>query len=145
MTKVLMGIGNELNGDDAIGVLVTRKLKRELIDWEVIDAGIMPESYTSKIERLKPELIVMVDAIDEERLIPGDVKIVNRKSMGNLILSTHSIPLSVLYDYLSQIVPRIIVIGIKIGEHAPYTPCTLNVDEISKKVYNIIKDIKRIW
>ncbi len=141
MTKVLMGIGNELNGDDAIGVLVARKLKKELIGWEVIDAGVMPESYTSKIERLKPELLVMVDAIDGEELVPGDVKIVDRKSMGNLILSTHSIPLSVLYDYLSQSVQRIVVIGIKIGEHAPYTPCMLNVDKVSKKVYNIIKDI----
>ena len=141
--KILMGIGNEINGDDAIGVLVARRLKYLLPqDWVVIDAGIMPENYTSRIERLKPELLVMVDAIKEEGVDPGDVKLINRGSLGSLVLSTHTLPLSLLYDYLSQFVPRIIIIGIGIKDHIPYTPCTLPLDEVTEKVYKLITEIK---
>ncbi len=139
--KILMGIGNEVNGDDAIGVLVARKLKELLKDWEIIDAGIMPENYTSKIERLKPELLVMIDAIEEENTAPGEVKIVERDSLSNLVLSTHSLPLSILYDYLSQFIPKIVIIGIGIREHAPYTPCMLPVDEIAEKVLRLVMEL----
>lgn len=140
--KMLMGIGNERNGDDAIGVLVARGLKEKLSDWEIIDAGTMPENYTSKIELLKPDILVMVDGIDKEGLMPGDVKIVTKDMLNNLTLSTHSIPLSLLYNYLSQFVPKIIIIGIKIKEHNPYTPCTLPVDKITEKVLKLIIDSK---
>ncbi len=139
--KILMGIGNELNGDDAIGVLIARELKKRLKDWKIIDAGIMPENYISKIEKLNPDLLVMVDAIEDEGLSPGDVKIVEPSSIGKLILSTHSIPLSVLYGYLSQFIPKIIIIGIGIKEHIPYTPCTLPVAKIKDKVINILEKL----
>ncbi len=139
--KIIMGIGNELNGDDAIGVLIVRKLKRKLKDWEIIDAGTMPENYTSKIERLNPELLVMIDAIEDKELPPGDVKIVEPSHIGKLALSTHSIPLSVLYGYLSQFIPKIIIIGIGIKEHIPYTSCTLPLDRVMDKVINILGEL----
>ncbi len=139
--KIIMGIGNELNGDDAIGVLIVRELKKRLKDWEIIDAGTMPENYTSKIERLNPELLVMVDAIEDKKLPPGDVKVVEPSSIGNLTLSTHSIPLSVLYGYLSQFIPKIVIIGIGIKEHIPYTPCALPIDEITDRVITILKEL----
>ena len=133
-----MGIGNEINGDDAIGILVVRKLRSFSSSWKVIDAGTMPENYTSKIEELKPELLVMVDAIKEEATVPGEVKIMERESLSNLVLSTHSLPLSILYDYLSRFVPKIVIIGIGIREHIPYTSCALPVDKITEKVLKLV-------
>ncbi len=139
--RVIMGIGNEMNGDDAIGILVARKLKEVLKDWEVIEAGIMPENYTSKLKKLSPSLLVMIDAMDKKRLLPGDIKVISREEIGELTLSTHSLPLSLLYDYLSEFIPKIVLIGIQIRKHIPYTRCMLPIDEITKKVLKILNNL----
>jgi len=71
MKYVLMGIGNELNGDDGVG----NTLAREFVErgWLAIPCETVPENFVSVIEREKPEVLVMVDAAEMD-IEPGDLE-----------------------------------------------------------------------
>ena len=92
--KIILGIGNPLGGDDAVGSYVARrlneKLKEKSVPHEVtaIDAGPAPESYTSVIRRKQPEQLILVDAADMG-LPPGSIRILPQDKIATLSFSTH--------------------------------------------------------
>jgi len=63
---VILGIGNQLRGDDFAGSLVARKLGQELKKnyVTVFDGGIVPENFTGMIKREDPSHIILIDAAD---------------------------------------------------------------------------------
>jgi len=68
---ILLGIGNELRGDDGIGPYVADNLFDD--DWLVLNCGTAPGNFTQVVKRHKPELVVMVDAA-EMGLQPGQYR-----------------------------------------------------------------------
>ncbi len=64
---VILGTGNELNGDDAAGVWIARSLQL-LPDLPenilVLDGGDVPENWNGKIIRFQPDYLLMIDAAD---------------------------------------------------------------------------------
>jgi len=63
----IVGIGAELYGDDAIGILTARKLKPAFAQLEevlVLEGGPLPESMTGPLRRFTPELVIFIDAAD---------------------------------------------------------------------------------
>ena len=109
MDYLVMCIGNRDGGDDAIGPYVADKLKN---DFTVIDAGTVPENYTSVVKKHNPKNLIIVDAVDMN-LEPGEIRIVPKEKIGVMHISTHGIPISVLIKYLEQHVENIIFIGIQ--------------------------------
>jgi hydrogenase 3 maturation protease len=119
-TLLICGIGNSLRADDAIGPLVVADLKD---DFRTLNCGSTPENYVFKIERMKPEVVLFVDAVDfsgepgETRLFPAEEIIESRLGQP----STHLIPLGetlkMLKDvtradvYLLGVQPRSITFG----------------------------------
>ncbi len=108
--KILMGIGNDLRGDDGVGVYIAKKFKKD--GWYTIEAGTVPEDFTSEIKRINPELLVMVDAA-QMGLAPGEIRIVPVERIPKAAFSTHGMPLSILISYLHDYVGKIILIGIQ--------------------------------
>lgn len=122
----VVGIGNRLKGDDAAGP--------ELIDclagcrrFHCLDAGVAPENYLEKIVCIKPDTILLVDAMDfggEEgscRLFPAD-----QVSGGGL--SSHALSLRMTCDYLQQrIAARIFILGIQPSQIRMHTPLSVAV------------------
>ncbi|MCK4365199.1 MAG: hydrogenase maturation peptidase HycI [Thermoplasmatales archaeon] len=104
-----MCIGNRDGGDDAVGPYVADKLKN---DFTVIDAGTVPENYTSVVKKHDPKNLFIIDAVDMS-LEPGEIRIVPKEKIGVMHISTHGIPISVLINYLEQYVENIIFIGIQ--------------------------------
>jgi len=108
----VVGVGNRLKGDDAAGP--------ELIDrianhgrFHCLDTGVAPENYLEKIVRIKPDTILLVDAMDfggeagSRRLFSAD-QVTGGK------LSSHALSLRMTCDYLQQrISARIFVLGIQ--------------------------------
>lgn len=97
----IVGIGNRLRGDDAVGVKVINKLKGKTGgNVLLIDAGTTPEIYTDVISNFKPTHILFIDAARFNKE-PGFKKIVDVEKIKGLSLSTHSISLDTLANYLN--------------------------------------------
>ncbi len=110
---VILGVGNRLRGDDAVGCIVCDKLKetRPSSDVQrpsspeplVIDCGNTPENYIQPVTDGDPARILVVDCCDF-RARPGEFRIFSRSEIEELsygLLSTHTLPLTLLVEMLS--------------------------------------------
>jgi len=108
-----MCIGNRDGGDDAIGPYIADKLKIfENKYFSVIDCDVVPENYTSVVKKYKADRLIIIDAT-KMGLSPGEIRIVPKKKIGSMHVSTHGIPISVLIKYLETYVENIVLIGIE--------------------------------
>ena len=100
----LLGIGNELNGDDAAGVLAVRALRARLTSRPqllLIEAGLAPEAFTAPLRRFKPDCVILIDAalLDEA---PGTIELVDWQQTDGLSATTHTLPPSVLVKFIQH-------------------------------------------
>ena len=116
----VMGIGNELNGDDAAGVLVARQLKEMLAGRPeiskrvlILEAATAPESFTGPLRRFAPDLEIMVDAAYLERE-PGSVEWIDWEDIDGVSASTHGLPPTLLSHFLMiELGCRVRLVGIQ--------------------------------
>lgn len=100
---IIMGIGNEMRGDDAIGLLVAKALK-ESIPCPVILAEDVPENYLDIIRSYHPAWVLLVDAV-EFGGDPGDIMVLNLGDEGEAsfpTISTHRPSLRILEAYIRK-------------------------------------------
>ncbi len=109
MTRVLLGIGNPFKGDDGFGPRVA-ELMADAPDWRAWDCGPMPENFAGRIAKLRPELVVLVDAAGMG-LAPGELRRLASGTMSGFALSTHSMPLSLLMARLAEAAAEVVLIG----------------------------------
>ena len=112
----ILGIGNELGGDDKLGFLAARRLKKALSDTprvEVLEAGSAPENFTGLLRKSSPSHVLLIDAAElGERA--GTIKLIEPHKIEKQMPSTHSIPLCMLVEYLEQeIGSKVIILGIQ--------------------------------
>jgi hydrogenase 3 maturation protease len=123
----IVGIGHELCGDDAAGVVAARALRR-LVPAHgrllVIDAGPAPENYTGSLRRFAPGLVLLIDAAQMDAP-PGTVRWLSWQSAAGLSASTHSLPCSVLAGYLvADLDCEVAILGIQPADTAIGGPLT---------------------
>ncbi len=136
--NVLLGIGNEMNGDDGIGIYVAKKLKNN--EWKVINCATVPENFFYEIIRRKPKKIVMVDAADMG-LKCGEIRRMRKEKIGKATFSTHSIPLSIFVSNLQkETKAEVIIIGIQ--PKTMYGRISKEAKSSANKLIKIIKDGK---
>lgn len=134
---MILGIGNQLRGDDFLGSLIAQKLipKCDVEDSVIIDAGVVPENFTGVIKKETPSHIILIDATDMKRP-PGYIKIIKKKEISQYNISTHAMPLSFLMKYLQQTTKaHIILIGIQPKE-MELTDCVSK--EVKKSVEYVV-------
>ena len=98
----VVGVGNEMNGDDGAGVRVVRALAQRLRATPgvlLIDGGVAPENYTGTLRRFRPDLVVEIDAA-ELGAAPGTAAWLDWREADGLSASTHTLPPSVLAEFL---------------------------------------------
>ncbi|GAB4557601.1 MAG: hypothetical protein Kow0047_02060 [Anaerolineae bacterium] len=126
----VVGVGNELNGDDAAGPLVARRLSEmRLASGEllVVDAGPAPEAYTGLLRRFRPAVVVLVDAAHMGRP-PGDVQWIPWDHVAGLSASTHTVSLRLLAEFLSaELGCRVGLLGVQPASTAPGDPVSAPV------------------
>lgn len=112
----ILGVGNELNGDDAAGVRVVRELAARLPATPgvlLIDGGTAPENYSGPLRRFRPDLVLEIDAADLGAA-PGTTSWVDWREADGLSASTHTLPPSVLAQYLVyEIGCQVALVGIQ--------------------------------
>lgn len=108
--KLLLGVGNELLGDDGLGPYVARHFAAP--GWQAIDCGTAPENFTSVVKEHRPELLVIVDAA-ELGLPPGEFRRLRPERAETMLISTHTLPISSFISYLEEHCREIILIGVQ--------------------------------
>jgi hydrogenase 3 maturation protease len=107
---VIAGIGNPFRRDDFVGVKIVRKLRKKVSQYVyLIEAETIPESYMHQIKSFKPTHILLIDAGIINRS-PGSIKLADPNQLvRKTSISTHTLPLRIFCDYLTQ------TTGAKIG------------------------------
>ncbi len=134
---VILGIGNEIKGDDALGSIIAQKTSRLLDENDniiVFDGGTVPENYTRLIRKENPTHIILVDAVDMKKE-PGYIRVVEKEEIANYNISTHAMPISFLIKYMETTVDaQIILVGIQ--------PKSMELaEDISKEVKESIEEV----
>lgn len=117
----ILGIGNELNADDAAGVLVARQIRAKLHPADldpagslfVVEAGPSPESFTGPLRRFAPDLVVLVDAAELSEP-PGTILCFDWRDAEGLSVSTHTLPPTLLAKFLiHEVGCGVLLVGIQ--------------------------------
>ncbi|BAD86193.1 hydrogenase maturation protease HycI [Thermococcus kodakarensis KOD1] len=140
---VICGIGNDVRGDDAFGVLVAERLK-ELVktpDVLILNCGEMPESYVGKIAAFKPDLVVFVDAIHFGGEIGEFIIADPLKTLGEAV-STHGLPLRIVASYIKeQTGSDIVLIGCQPGSTGLFEEPSELIKERAERLAELIAEI----
>ncbi|HEX7485949.1 MAG TPA: hydrogenase 3 maturation endopeptidase HyCI [Vicinamibacterales bacterium] len=112
----VLGVGNDMNGDDGAGVCVVRALAAAMAATPgvlLIDGGTAPENFTGPLRRFRPDLVVEIDAADQDQAA-GTTAWIDWRDADGMSASTHTLPPSVLANFLSTDVGcRVALIGVQ--------------------------------
>jgi len=102
----VLGIGNELWGDDAAGCLAVRLVQRRLSlkDPErflILDAGPAPENFSGALRKFRPNWVLLVDAVRPGGS-PGSIRWIELSDLEGVSALTHGLPLTVLGQFLKD-------------------------------------------
>jgi len=107
---VLLGVGSDLRGDDAAGMLVAGRLKSSL---KVVFGSTAPENMTGEVRRLQPTHLIIVDAAQMGKKA-GAIEVIEPNRVEDVIFTTHQLPLNILARYLKyEVGCEVILVGIQ--------------------------------
>ncbi len=118
---LIFTIGNSLRGDDGLGPLLSEKLYEKLSSLTTKDTDNVfllntestPENHTHEIRTLSPSHIIIIDAVEFEAS-PGEMLIIQKEQIDTFNVSTHSMPISFIINYIEETIgSKIITIGIQ--------------------------------
>ncbi len=137
----VLGIGHELRGDDAIGLLLANRLGSMAAGCDrilAVETGPAPENFTGMLRSFKPDLVVLVDAafMDAEA---GEIGWLSWQDTSGFSASTHTLPLHLLAAYItSEMGCEVTLIGIQ--------PATLNIGaELTPEVRQAAEEISQVF
>jgi hydrogenase maturation protease len=125
---LLLGMGNPMRGDDAIGHLLAESL--ESLNSEGFQShavGTAIENAMSWIRQTAGGAVLLVDAVFDESLAEGSWALYPPEMLDSMCHSTHSIPLSMLISFWQKEIPglQVYFLGVSIrnnSEMAPLAP-----------------------
>ncbi|MEM2940103.1 MAG: hydrogenase maturation protease [Thermoproteota archaeon] len=135
---MVLGVGNELRGDDAVGVLVARSLKHFNGDrFEAVECGVSLEACVDYALEKKPSHLLIVDAFpDGGKLVLLDTADLESHTP----VSTHAIPLPLLLDvFKPPSEASVKVLGIGVENFKLGTVVSDEYREVAEKVASIIR------
>jgi hydrogenase 3 maturation protease len=115
----LLGVGSELRGDDAAGILVVGEVKKNLSKvsgtrkFRAFDGATAPENLTGEIKRFKPTHLAIIDSADIGKKA-GEIILLKPQMARGVSFCTHQLPLKILVDYLMDSIDcRVMIIGVQ--------------------------------
>jgi hydrogenase maturation protease len=119
----IIGIGNEWAGDDAVGLVITRRLRSLLgAEAEVIEAGAAGLDLLDLFDRVRP--VILIDGIAAGAR-PGTIHRVDLATQPvprTMPCSTHAFGLAEVLELarvMEQLPPKISLYGVEIEQVAP--------------------------
>lgn len=142
---VLVGVGNPIRGDDAVGPHIIELLEsKPLSHVLLLNTESVPEAFTGKVEKFEPTHVLMIDAANF-RGAPGETKLITGEQIGGQAISTHSLPLNIFISYIERSLGiNVILLGIQplsIGLGEPITePVEAAAKSIADTLYQILSE-----
>ncbi|NOG62194.1 MAG: hydrogenase 3 maturation endopeptidase HyCI [Chloroflexi bacterium] len=102
LKTAIVGIGNGMYRDDGVGERIATRLSARLAGCDtvqVIAAGVAPENCTGLLRRFEPDWVILIDSANFDAL-PGTVRWIVPEDIEGISASTHTLPLSLLANYL---------------------------------------------
>lgn len=94
---VIIGLGNEIRRDDGVGVYITSHLKGSK-SFKLFNAGISAENYTGPINRIKPGLVLIIDAT-HMLMEAGSFRLIPMEELSCCTTNTHNFSLKKSFDF----------------------------------------------
>ena len=144
---VFVGIGSELRGDDAVGVIIINRLAEMAKSagcsrFLFINGGSAPENILGEIRVFRPEIIVFIDAAILGGA-PGTIRVIDtsREKITGISFCTHTLPLAIVANYIRQAVPcEIFVIGVEPG-NTDFCPDIVLTPPVAQAAEDLIEAI----
>lgn len=142
--NMVLAVGNVMMGDDGAGPLLAERLQRSpLQGWAVIDGGAIPENAVHHLRAAPPQRLLVVDATDMG-LEPGAIRIIDPQRIAeDMLMNTHSMPLTFMIDALQAFIPEVIFVGIQPALVAFYCPINRAVTQAVEQIYQQLPDWQR--
>lgn len=130
----VVGVGNELKGDDGAGPAVAALLEAANAPFPVVNAAEVPENYGGWPGKQGLEAVVFVDAVvfDGE---PGEWRIIPVEDLMRSASNTHRLSLHFSIQYLREVWRgEAILIGIRPKEMKLGAPLSPEVDAAGREI-----------
>jgi hydrogenase 3 maturation protease len=89
---VIIGMGNELRGDDSVGLEVVRMLKPySRGNLKIFEGHTMPEAFIGPTCTVNPSHLLIIDAAEIKEK-PGEWRLLSVDEIDSGLLTTHMIP-----------------------------------------------------
>jgi hydrogenase 3 maturation protease len=145
----ILGVGSDLRGDDAAGILVAGQFARQAskagqrLKYRIFIGGTAPENLSGQIKRFNPTHLVIIDSADLGKPA-GHVRLIERQELDGISFCTHRLPLKVMVDYLAQAINcAAIIIGIQPKTISFGSQPSKAVEKAAAKVYMMLKETLR--
>jgi len=144
--KLVVTVGNEMMGDDAVGPLLACMIERApLENWDLINGGNAPENYLWRIREMKPEEVLVVDAA-EMGLAPGEIRFIGTSRIEDpFFMTTHTLPLTYLVMSLREFVPKVELLGVQPQVVAFGYPVFAEVKQAVTQIYEALRQNEMSW
>ncbi|MCF7877823.1 MAG: hydrogenase 3 maturation endopeptidase HyCI [Candidatus Omnitrophica bacterium] len=137
--NIIVTVGNSLRADDGAGPYIGSKIKSRP-DLIVFNAGYNPENIITNIVELDPVQVIFLDAANFGKKA-GTVEVVDLKSIPEVTISTHTIPLSLVAKILEKDTKAAInFIGIQVKNVQLGDKLSPEVKESADKIIKQIKE-----
>lgn len=129
---LILGMGDELNPSDNIGIQTVKKIKKlKLNKIKTLLTGTSPESFTNRIRRINPSHLLIIDSTEMNEN-PGTIKIIDKDKVTGQNFSTHSLSISFLIDYVEKSIgSKVILIGIQPATGNDHEKVQENIQELT--------------
>ena len=141
-TTVVVCVGSELRGDDAVGVAIADELVGS-VPWEVVNAGNAPENFVGRIAATAPESVLLIDALSFDAP-PGSIMLAAPEEIGGHGPSTHG-PAPVLFlEVLTALHPcRCAVLGVQPARLDVGAPLSEPVAAAAGRIVRALRELAR--
>lgn len=137
-------VGNDLKGDDGVGVLLAKRLKKEIGKKVIIlDVGSVPQNFLSFITKEKISHCLLIDAV-EFHAEAGTVGFFDPSDLKEyqVTFSTHFIPMKVFIDYWIKETGTIFrILGVQPKTLDFGAPLSAEVAKAAENIVNLLSSL----
>lgn len=148
-TPIIIGIGNEFRGDDAVGIIIARKLKKDFPTLEIIEFQQTELDLIDYFKRFKS--VVLIDAISSTESKKGTIEkfIIDQDFEFSRLnyFSSHSISLGEILGIakiMNSLPNKLVIIGINASNFQMGTQISFDIEATYLLVKEEIKNIFKL-